>query len=301
MATEDSPPDRLRERLRTAAPLIVPGVTDGITAALAAAAGFTTVYVSGAGTAATRGFPDMSVLSLPELVDAVRVVSPHADPVVDLDTGFGGAAAIRRAMRDMAAAGAAAIHIEDQPFPRRCGYLTAEPCVPVADMLRRMDAVRVSGTNLVVVARTDALLVSGLDEAMARVAAYADAGAELVFVNGLRTLDELRAVRAAVDAPLLYNVSGSDRSPWLTRAEAAEIGVAMVIHPIQAARAAANAVRRYLAGLAADVAPAAADLLSFADYMMLAGWDDAAAFEQGLPERRDDVPSPGVGIGDAGR
>ncbi len=301
MATEDSAPTRLRDRLRTAAPVVAPGVTDGIAAALAAAAGFATVYVSGAGTAAARGVPDMSILSLPELVDAVRVVSAHADPVVDLDTGFGGAAAIRRAMRDMAGAGAAAVHIEDQPFPRRCGYLTAETCVPVADMLRRLDAAQASGTDLVVVARTDALLTAGLDEAIARAAAYARAGAEMVFVNGLRTLDELRAVRAAVDAPVLYNVSGSDRSPWLTRAQASDIGVAMVIHPIQAARAAANAVRRYLADLATDVAPSADQMVRFEDYMRLAGWDEAAAFEQGLPARGEDPVLPSTAPGGAAR
>jgi methylisocitrate lyase len=289
MPTETAPAERLRQRIRLDDPLVVPGVTDGIAAALARAAGFSTVYVSGAGTAAARGFPDMSILSLTELVDAVRVVCSLVDAVVDLDTGYGSVLALSRGMRELEAAGASAVHIEDQPFPRRCGYLTAEPCVPVPTMLHRLDAARAAGTDLVIVGRTDALLTGGLDEAITRARAYSEAGAELVFVNGLRSLDELRAVRDSVTTPLLYNVSGSDRSPWLTREQAVEFGVAVIVHPIQAARAAARAVQRYLADLAADLQPEPENLIGFASYMNLAGWGNAEAFEKSLPDRTGDA------------
>lgn len=274
----------LRRRLASGEPLVVPGVADGLAAALARTAGFELVYVSGAATAAARGWPDMSVLALTELTDAVTVAhrASGLGVLVDLDTGYGGPIAVRRAVMDMARAGAAAVHLEDQPFPRRCGYLSTEDCVPVDEMRRRLDAARAAETGLVIVARTDALLVTGADDAVSRAAAYADAGAEAVFVNGIRTLDELRTVCDAVQVPVVYNVSGSDRSPWLSKAAAAELGVALVLHPIQAARAAARATERYLAHLAADQPPEPADLIEFSRYMDLAGWDDAARFEASL-------------------
>lgn len=280
----------LRRRLASGDPLVVPGVADGVAAALARAAGFELVYVSGAATAAARGWPDMSVLALTELTDAVTVAhrASGLGVFVDLDTGYGGPVAVRRAVLDVARAGAVAVHLEDQPFPRRCGYLSTEPCVPVDEMRRRLDAARAAETDLVVVARTDALLVTGTDDAVSRAVAYAGAGAEAVFVNGIRTLDELRAVCGAVQVPVVYNVSGSDRSPWLSKAAAAELGVALVLHPIQAARAAARATERYLTRLAGDQPPDPGDLVEFSRYMDLAGWGEAARFEASLgPE-----PSP---------
>ena len=254
------------------------------------------MYVSGAGTAAARGFPDMSVLSLSELVDAVEVAArvSAADVIVDLDTGYGGAPTIRHAMRALESAGAAAVHIEDQSFPRRCGYLTSEPCVPIEEMQARLHAAQASETDLVLVARTDALLTEGVEAAIVRAIAYKEAGAELLMINGIRTLDELRLIADAIDrSPQLYNVSGSDRSPAPTKQLARELGVAVMIYPIQAARAAALAVENFLGHLAQDPVVATDELLGFSRYMDLAGWADANAFEEMLaadPESSGEAP-----------
>ncbi len=238
----------------------------------------------------------MSVLSLSELVDAAGVAArvSAADVIVDLDTGYGGAPTIRHAMRALESVGVAAVHIEDQSFPRRCGYLTSEPCVPIAEMQARLHAARAAETDLILVARTDSLLTEGVEAAIARSIAYREAGAELLMINGIRTLDELRQISDAIDRfPQLYNVSGSDLSPAPTKELARELGVAVMIYPIQAARAGALAIEHFLGNLARDTVVATQELIGFRRYMDLAGWADASAFEQMLaedPGSRGDAP-----------
>jgi 2-methylisocitrate lyase-like PEP mutase family enzyme len=278
-----SAPALLRERLADArGPLVCPGVTDGIAARIAAAQGFDGLYVSGAGTAAARALPDMGVLTLTELLDAVSVVARASElPVlVDADTGFGGPVAIRRTTRSLADAGAAALQIEDQPVDRRCGYLTHDAPVPITDMLRRLEAVRAADTDLVVVARTDALLTEGLDSAIERARAYCREGVDLLMVNGISSVEELDRVHDEVGFPMLHNVSGSDRTPALDRADAVRLDVRVVIYPIQAARAAAYAVSQYLASLTGT--SEAPPLLPFSEYMDAAGWAEADAFDNAV-------------------
>ena len=275
-----SAPAVLRERLAApGAPVVCPGVTDGVAARIAAAQGFEGLYVSGAGTAAARGLPDMGVLTLTELLDAVSiVVSASGLPVVvDADTGFGGPLAIRRTAQLLAGAGAAAIQIEDQPVDRRCGYLTHEAPVPIAEMLHRLDAVRAADTDLVVVARTDALLTEGLDSAVERARAYCREGVDLLMVNGISSVSELVRLHDELGFPMLHNVSGSDRTPALDPGDAQRLDVRIVIYPIQAARAAAHAVGQYLSSLRDGAA--APPLLPFTEYMDLAGWSEAEAFD----------------------
>jgi 2-methylisocitrate lyase-like PEP mutase family enzyme len=275
-----SPPAQLRARLAASTtPVRAPGVVDGLAARLAAARGFEAVYVSGAGTAAARGLPDMGLLTLTELVDAVSVIvrASGLPALVDADTGFGGPLAIRRTAQALADAGAAGLQIEDQPLDRRCGYLTHEPPVPVPDMLRRLESVRAADTDLVVVARTDALLTEGLDAAVERAIAYCTEGVDLLMVNGVRTLDDLRRLHDEVGFPMLHNVSGSDRTPDLDTPLAQQLDVRVVIYPIQAARAAAQATDTYLASLHGEAA--VPPLMPFGDYMDAAGWSDAEAFD----------------------
>jgi methylisocitrate lyase len=274
-----SAPARLRARLAAAGPVLAPGVADGLAARIAAAQGFEALYVSGAGTAAARGLPDMGLLTLTELVDATSVIvrASGLPVIVDADTGFGGPLAIRRTAQSLADAGAAALQLEDQPVDRRCGYLTHEAPVPIPEMMRRLDAVRAAGTDLVVVARTDALLTEGLESAVERARAYCTQGVDLLMVNGIRTVDELRRLHDEVGFPMLHNVSGSDRTPDVAADVAQELGVQVIIYPIQAARAAAHAADRYLASIRGE--SEAPPLLPFGDYMDAAGWSDAEAFE----------------------
>lgn len=284
--SREHPGAELRRRIAGGEVVVAPGVHDGLSARLAARHGFAAVYVSGAATAAALGQPDMSVIGLPELAAAVRVAARASGRLViaDADTGFGGLAAVRNTAAELDAAGAAAIHVEDQPFPRRCGYLTAEPAVEVGEMQLRLAAARAGAGEMLVVARTDALLVEGLDAAIARALAYREAGAEVVMVNGITAIGELERIADAVRGPLLYNVSGSDRAPALAGADARRLGVVIVIHPVHAARAAAAAADRYLRALAAGEEVETGLRMPFADYMDLAGWADAEAFERGLRE-----------------
>ncbi len=269
----------LRALLAAGYPVRCPGIDGGIAARLAAGQGFEALYVSGAGTAAAHGLPDMGLLSLTELCASVHVVATASGlpVVVDADTGFGEGYALRRTMLELRAAGAAAVHIEDQRVPRQCGYLTSEPCVPVPDMLNRLEAARAADAGLVLIARTDALLTEGLTSAIERARAYAAVGVDLVMVNGITSIDELERVAAAVRKPLLYNVSGSDRSPDLDLETARRLGVAVVIYPIQAARAAAYAVNAYLASIGGR--GPCPELVGFQDYMDLAGWAAAVQYE----------------------
>jgi 2,3-dimethylmalate lyase len=265
---------------------VAPGVSDGVAAALAAEAGFEAIYVSGAGAAAARGWPDMSVMTLGELVDATRVVTTRSGlpAIVDLDTGYGGPLSLRRALLELEQAGAGAVHLEDQEFPRRCGYLTMEPCISIVEMEHRLASARAVDSDLVLIARTDSLLTDGVEDAAVRAAAYHEAGADLIFVNGIRTLDELAQIHETVGAPMLYNVSGSDRSPRLSPSKAADYGVRLIIYPIQADRAAALATERFLAALAADDVDSLPELLGFERFMDLAGWSEAQSFEDSLPD-----------------
>lgn len=280
MQGSDSPAQALRRRLdRTGDPVLCPGVSDGLTARMAAELGFEAIYVSGAGSAAARGLPDMGLMSLTELTDAVHVLTQASGlpAVVDGDTGFGDAAAIRRTMREIAAAGAAGIHLEDQPFPRKCGYLTAEPCAPAPEMLRRLAAARAADSGLVLIARTDSLLTEGIESTIERARAYVGEGVDLLMVNGVRDFEDLRRVYEATGFPMLHNVSGSDRTPALTAEQALAVDVRISIYPIQVARAAALAARRYLSWLRSG--GDRPDLMPFGEFMDLAGWREAESFE----------------------
>lgn len=280
-------PDSLRAELAGHAVLRAPGVSDGITARLAAELGFRALYVSGAGTAASYGFPDMSLMTATELLSGVRTIAssaPGAYVVVDVDTGYGGLGSLRRMVRELASLGVAAIHVEDQPFPKKCGYMEPDPCVPIAEMAARIAAAAEPVRGPVVVARTDALLGQGMAETLARVRAYQEAGAEMIMVNGITDKAELETIAEACRVPMLHNVSGSDRSPDVSDVEARSWGIKIVIYPIQVARAAAAAAREMLTAIARGEDRASVPALSFAEYFRLAGWDEVSQFEQRIRE-----------------
>lgn len=274
-----NPPANLRQLL-AAGSLSAPGVPDALSARIARDLGFRALYISGAAVAAARGMPDMGLVSLTELADATRVVAQATELplIVDADTGFGGAAAVRRTVRELLTAGAAAIQIEDQQSPKRCGYMEPERCVPIQEMLARLRAAR-SGGDAVLIARTDSLSSEGLDSAIERGGAYLQAGADVLMVNGITRIDELERLAAAV-RPLLYNYSGSDKAPWLSPDRARELGIAIVIYPIHVARAMAAAARDMLSHLAAGREPPSRSMMPFREYMDLAGWADAEQLER---------------------
>jgi 2-methylisocitrate lyase-like PEP mutase family enzyme len=201
---------RLRDLLAGPEMIVAPFVFDCIQARLAAAAGFEAVYMTGFGTAAARGFPDLGLLTMTEMVANAGAISRSVNvPVIcDADTGYGNPLNVWRTVREYEDSGAAALHIEDQVFPKRCGFLAGKQVIAMDEMVPKVraacDARR--DRNLVIIARTDALQVHGWDDVVRRARAYRAAGADLVFVDGIKTVDDLqRYAEKLGDLPLLYN------------------------------------------------------------------------------------------------
>jgi 2-methylisocitrate lyase-like PEP mutase family enzyme len=203
---------RLREMLNGPEMVVAPFVYDGLQAKIAARTGFKAVYMTGFGTAAARGYPDLGLLTMTEMVQNVRAISHAVDlPVIcDADTGYGNPVNVWRTVREYEEAGAAALHIEDQVFPKRCGFLAGKQVIPMEEMVPKVRAACDARRDLdfVIIARTDALAVNGWDDVAKRARAYRAAGADLIFVDGIRTLDDLKRYVAELgDLPLLYNGS----------------------------------------------------------------------------------------------
>jgi 2-methylisocitrate lyase-like PEP mutase family enzyme len=201
---------KLRRAMEGTGMVVAPFVFDGLQAKIAEAAGFEAVYMTGFGTAAARGLPDVGLLTMSEMVQNVRVISESVEiPVVcDADTGYGNPLNVIRTVREYEAAGAAALHIEDQVWPKRCGFLAGKEVIPRDEMVAKVRAASDArrDPDLVLIARTDALEPEGWDSAETRVRAYREAGADLVFVDGIRTLEDLDTYEERLrDLPRLYN------------------------------------------------------------------------------------------------
>jgi 2-methylisocitrate lyase-like PEP mutase family enzyme len=201
---------RLRELLAGPEMIVAPFVFDCLQAKLAAAAGFDAVYMTGFGTAAARGYPDLGLLTMSEMAANARAISNSVNvPVIcDADTGYGNPLNVSRTVREYEDAGAAALHIEDQVFPKRCGFLAGKQVIKLEEMVPKVraacDARR--DRNLVIIARTDALAPNGWDDVVLRAHAYRAAGADLIFIDGIKTLDDLKRYAEKLgDLPLIYN------------------------------------------------------------------------------------------------
>jgi 2-methylisocitrate lyase-like PEP mutase family enzyme len=201
---------RLRQMLNGPEMVVAPFVFDAFQARIAQAAGFEAVYMTGFGTAAARGFPDVGLLTMAEMVENVRYIANAVEiPLIcDADTGYGNPVNVYRTVREYEAAGAAALHIEDQVWPKRCGFLAGKQVIPLEEMVPKVQAACDArrDPNFVVIARTDALAVNGWDDVIKRARAYRAAGADLIFVDGIKTLDDMkRYAKELGDLPLLYN------------------------------------------------------------------------------------------------
>jgi carboxyvinyl-carboxyphosphonate phosphorylmutase len=226
----------LRQLLRQPGIIVAPGAYDCLTAKIIEREGFPAVYMTGAGTAVTRvGKPDLGFASLTEmLANASAMTSTIRVPLIaDADTGYGGALNVYRTIQEYEKAGVAALHIEDQAFPKRCGHLDGKEVIPLADMVVKLRAACDARTDedFVMIARTDALAVTGLDDTLRRCVAYAEAGADVLFVEALRTEAEIDRLRYEVDVPLLYNFVEHGKSPLIPVAHLEALGFKMVIFP----------------------------------------------------------------------
>lgn len=249
-----SPGSKFREALKTETPLQIAGAINAYAALLARRAGFRALYLSGAGVANhSYGIPDTGDTTLGDvLVDVRRIARRVPLPLlVDIDTGWDDPAT---AVREVAAAGAAAVHIEDQVPAKLCGHLPGKQLVPAAEMVARVRATVAGKPDpaFVVMARTDAAGVEGVPAAIARAQAYVAAGADMIFAEALHTLDDYRKFTSALKAPVLANLTEFGQTPFFTLDELRTAGVAMALYPLSASRAAAAASREVYAAIRQD-------------------------------------------------
>ena len=234
---------RLRELL--AAPGIVPapGAYDCLSAAVIERAGFPVVYMTGAGTSISRtGYPDIGLTTMSEMVaNAAAIARTVSVPVIaDADTGYGDVLQVRRTVREYERAGVAGIHIEDQESPKRCGHLDDKRVVPAEEMVRKLHAALDAreDDDFTIIARCDALAVTGWDDALRRCEAYVEAGADVLFLEALQTREQAMDVTGRFDVPVLYNFVETGKSPLLPVSELEALGFKLVIFPISAMLAA---------------------------------------------------------------
>ena len=253
--------DRLRERLARGGILAAPGAPDSLTARLVQRAGFEAVYMTGFGATASRlGCPDIGLLTQTEMTTHARDMVRAVDiPVIaDADTGYGGPANIARTMEEYAQAGVAAVHLEDQVAPKRCGQLAGIRLIPAAENVRRLRcalAARPAGGPLVI-GRTDAMPALGAEEAVRRALLYRDAGVDLVFVDGIKTIAEVEAVARHVPGPKVVSIVDGNETVALTARELEQMGFAVVFYAVTALFAATQAAAGALAALQRDGTPA---------------------------------------------
>src|ERR1044072_1035357 len=250
--------ETLRARLSEKPIVVAPGVYDPFTALVATQAGFETLYVSGAAIAYTKlGRPDIGLVSMSEVAETITLIRDRigANLIVDADTGYGNAINVVRTVRTFERAGASAIQLEDQDFPKRCGHLDGKGLIPAGEMVGKIKAAldtRVSRDTLVI-ARPDAVAVEGFDRAVERASLYKEAGADMLFVEAPKTRGELaRVVKALPGVPLMANMVEGGKTPPLPAAELEALGFALVIFPGGIVRALAHHAAGYYASLAAN-------------------------------------------------
>src|SRR3954470_9038821 len=254
----DMADETLRARLTRKPIVVTPGVYDAFTALAATQAGFETLYVSGAAIAYTKlGRPDIGLVSMSEVAETVALIRDRIDAhlVVDADTGYGNAINVVRTVRVLERAGASAIQLEDQDFPKRCGHLDGKALIPADEMVGKLKAAldtRASADTLII-ARTDAVAVEGFERAIERAVRYKEAGADMLFVEAPKSRDELaRIAKALPGVPLMANMVEGGKTPVLPAAELERIGFALVIFPGGIVRALGHMAAEYYGSLAAN-------------------------------------------------
>jgi 2-methylisocitrate lyase-like PEP mutase family enzyme len=246
---------RLRELIAKPGPVIAPGVYDCLTAKLVEQGGFDAAFVSGAAvTASVLGWPDVGLQTMPEILGQVRNIARSVEIplIVDVDTGYGNALSMMRTVREFEAAGVAGIFFEDQTFPKRCGHFEGKKLIPVEEMAVKVRAACEArrSQDFVIVARTDARALHGIEHAIERAQAYVEAGADVIYVEALLSVDEMRQAAAAIKAPLQANMSeGNTKTPVLHFDELHAIGFKIISYSGLLQRTAIRAIEKSLAVL----------------------------------------------------
>lgn len=237
---------KFRELMNAPDLLQIPGAHDAMAALMARRAGFSALYLSGAAYTASCGLPDLGIITSTEIAQRAKELIRATDlPVlVDIDTGFGGILNVARTAREMLEANVAAVQLEDQQLPKKCGHLNGKKLVTTEEMVQKIIAIKKVAPTLVLVARTDARSVEGLDAAIERARSYVEAGADAIFPEALESAGEFRMFAQRISAPLLANMTEFGKTPYYTAEEFAKLGYRMVIYPVTSLRVAAKAYER---------------------------------------------------------
>ncbi|MFQ5765869.1 MAG: methylisocitrate lyase [Rhodospirillales bacterium] len=278
--------ERLRELLARPEILGVPGAHNGLAGMLAKEAGFEALYISGGAVTATLGLPDLGVMTIDELCFVTRVVHRATDLplIVDGDTGYGEVLNVMRTVREVERAGAAAVHIEDQVLPKKCGHLNDKRLIPVEDAKAKIGAAVKARSDLLIIARTDAAAVEGLEGAIGRANMYKDAGADVVFPDALPSADDFRKFAEAVPGPKMANMTEFGRTPYFTADEFQDMGYDIVIWPATSMRVAAGAMAELYAHIKAHGGAEALvpKMPSRAELYETIGYYDYEALDEGI-------------------
>ena len=279
--------ERFRELLNGSEIVQFPGAINPLNAQLIEQAGFEGVYISGGAFSAAQGLPDIGLTTLTEVVDHGRAIArvTNLPTFIDADTGWGEAMNVARTVQEFEDAGLSGIHLEDQVNPKRCGHLDGKEVVPTAEMVKRISAAAQGrrDENFVLCARTDARAGEGLDAAIDRAKAYADAGADMIFPEAMRDLGEFETFAKALDVPILANMTEFGKSELFTTSQLADAGVRVVIYPVTTLRLAMGAITDGLRTIRAEGTQASvvdrmqtrADLYETIDYEAYNAFDSA--------------------------
>jgi len=280
---------RLRELLAGSDLVVVPGAYDALSARLIAQAGFPAVYMTGFGTAASvLGQPDVGLLTMSEMVSraaALAAVIGDLPLIADADTGYGNPINVRRTIREYERTGVAGVHIEDQVWPKKCGHMEGKQVIPMDEMVQKVRAAvdARQDPDFVIIARTDAIAVYGLEDALRRGQAYQEAGADIVFIEAPRSSEELRAIKLAFsDVPLLFNWAESGKTPLLSLDEIRSLGFKLVIFPVSMLFAATHAMLSLLEVLKSGETPTpfAGQMVTFSQFTDAVGLPEIQALER---------------------
>lgn len=241
---------QFRKLLKGHTILVAPGAFDGLSARLIEKAGFPLVYVTGGGIARSMGYPDMGLLTMSEVISRVKNIADVTEvPVLaDADTGYGNALNVMRTVREFETAGVAGIHIEDQITPKKCGHYDGKSLVSEMEMVRKIEAAKEARTDpdFVIIARTDARAVEGLDKAIQRGKRYAEAGADMIFVEAPQSIEEIRKIADSISTPLLINMFKGGKTPLVPMSELERLGYRVAIVPSPVQLAAIHAMKEVL-------------------------------------------------------
>jgi methylisocitrate lyase len=278
--------ERLGELWRVPGIVQIPGAHNALAALLARRAGFQALYLSGAALSASLGLADLGILGLDELCSVTRAISRAAGLplLVDADTGFGGVLNVMRTVRELEDAGAAAVQLEDQVLPKKCGHLNDKRLVPPEEMAAKVNAASRARRHLRIIARTDAAGVEGFDAASRRAQLYLEAGADAIFPEALTSADMFREFAKAISVPLLANMTEFGRTPYFTAHEFEQFGYKMVIWPVSSLRVAAKAMADLYATLAREgsTVPMLERMQTRAELYETIGYEDYEALDQSI-------------------